>query len=319
MINKIDELRVIVSDLNPTVICLTETWTDAIKHTNAFLKIDGYVIAARKDRTDTVSGCGGGLLIYVKEGIKCTQNEFDKLKDFNQYCSIPIPVISRGSNSLDLVLVYKPHKLYDGNRTDSNNALLNEFMRSVPKPSIVLGDFNFRDIDWATGQAGGPSSRAFLDATQDAFLTQHVDFPTQRSGSVIDLVFSSNSNLISNVCDVGKLGKSDHAMILIDICGKVKDNSTDQEVPDWAKADFAKMDQIIRDTDWDTLLQGDTVTGWNTFKSVLTEAQAQCVPSKKRCSPRKPLWMNSVCFRGLSERNADSGGLTQRPEIIRTF
>ena len=62
------------------------------------------------------------------------------------------------------------------------------------------------------------------------------------------------------------------------------------------------MDQLIKDTDWDNLLQGDTESCWNSFKAVLTDAQRQCVPLKKRRSPRKPLWMNSGCLRVVRKK-----------------
>ena len=72
-------------------------------------------------------------------------------------------------------------------------------------------------------------------------MTQHVDFPTHRSGSTLDLVLSSSPSLVSSVSDVGKLGKSDHSMLLIDIPRSLTKCDSSEQVPDWRKADLALL------------------------------------------------------------------------------
>ena len=82
IVNKIDELRSV--NLEPDIILLNETWTnDDI--TEAYLNLDGYVLAAR---SDTANGRGGGLLVYNKIGL--IVNEQDTNSTFNQLLSISI-------------------------------------------------------------------------------------------------------------------------------------------------------------------------------------------------------------------------------------
>jgi hypothetical protein len=64
--NKLDDLSVVVRDLKPTVVCLTETWLDSSVPDIA-IDLYGYH-AFRKDRS---SGCGGGVAVYVLNEVQC--------------------------------------------------------------------------------------------------------------------------------------------------------------------------------------------------------------------------------------------------------
>ena len=56
--------------------------------TKAYLKIDGYELSGWKDRTDTVNGRGGGLLVYSKHGLVVT--EVEHKTDFNQVLAVSV-------------------------------------------------------------------------------------------------------------------------------------------------------------------------------------------------------------------------------------
>ena len=298
VVNKIDELRATVFDIDPDIICLTETWTHE-DHTKAYLAISGYEIICRRDRTDTQSGCGGGLLLYAKSDFSLPESNRDIYDSVNQCCAAILPMT--GGSHVELVLAYRPHKLYDGNSTSENNDAFASMFKAVQKPSIIIGDFNFKDIDWNT-YSGGPSSKAFMDSVNSGFFTQHVDFPTQSCGNILDLVFSSRANLIASVSDVGKVGKSDHSLILVELSGSVRINKTEQEVPDWGKADMGKLVDLLAEIDWEAKLQGTTQESWDIFKSVLDEVQTECVPKKVRRSIHKPLWLTRNVLRIIRKK-----------------
>ena len=137
VVSKIDELRVLVYELNPDIICINETWTNS-QHTNGYLSINGFTIVCRHDRKDTQAGAGGGLLIYVKENL-CAPESFEPIyKQFNQCCGVKI-ALSNGRN-LELVLVYRPHNLYDNvTNVVDNNERLCEIIENIPKPFVIVG------------------------------------------------------------------------------------------------------------------------------------------------------------------------------------
>ena len=65
LVNKIDELRVIVNINSPDVIVISEAWTnDAIS--DEFLNVGGYDINERRDRNDTDKGRGVGIMKNVE-------------------------------------------------------------------------------------------------------------------------------------------------------------------------------------------------------------------------------------------------------------
>jgi len=52
----------------------------------------------------------------------------------------------------------------------------------------------------------------FIKATDESFLTQHVTVPT-RDNSILDLILSSEPDLISTAEAVGNLDNSNHSML----------------------------------------------------------------------------------------------------------
>ena len=85
IVNKIDELRSVVSTLKPDIILINESWTHN-DITKAYLEIAGYELSGRQDRIDTVNGRGGGLLVYSKLGLTVT--EVEHKTDFNQVVAV---------------------------------------------------------------------------------------------------------------------------------------------------------------------------------------------------------------------------------------
>ena len=91
-------------------------------------------------------------------------------------------------------------------------------------PNIVLtGDFNMPDLVWDEGDGyslkpspayGTEVNTKLLDIINDHSMFQHVKQPT-RKGNILDLVLTTNPNLVKNVRVVN--GMSDHDAVLVDI------------------------------------------------------------------------------------------------------
>ena len=144
--NKMDELRCLVLDQNPDFILVNEAWTND-NHNAAFLKLDGYNIICRHDRTDTTEGIGGGLIVWAKGNLIVTEIRSNCLDVFNQCCSVNLSLAD--GTSVSLVLIYRPHNLYNTEVTErENNIKLCNILKSFTGPSLFIGDFNYSDIDW---------------------------------------------------------------------------------------------------------------------------------------------------------------------------
>ena len=299
LVNKIDELKHTSYDLKPDIICLCETWSnDGI--TNAFLNIDDYAILCRKDRIDTVQGKGGGLIIYVKTEIKAMELKFDCLKSFNQCCAIRIKTLN--DLHLNILLIYRPHSLYNSEDIDVNNQLLCDTLKKMPKPYIVVGDFNYSDINWLSGTCTA-KSKVFFDTVNDLFLTQHINFPTHVSGTMPDLVLSSEENIVLSVESAGTLGSSDHDMIVVEASVNCKRSVPVRPRLNWHKADIESMKEAVKEIDWDTTFSGkSTEQSWNFLKEVLDKVVSDYVPLCKPKMDSRPLWMDKSVLREIRKK-----------------
>ena len=304
VINKINELKVTVADLNPDFVFLSESWSNE-QIEDVYLKIPGYELICRKDRTDTTNGIGGGLLIYAKSGVICAEHVLPVFEEFNQCCSVKIPLPNK--SELVLVLVYRPHKLYKNTialdlETRRNNAKLCNVIRQPPHPCVLIGDFNYSCIDWEL-MSSSANSKDFLDTVQNCFLEQHIDFPTHISGSTPDLVLSSSPGLVLGVEDVGRLGASDHSMVLVTVPGQLPNNVTFEEVPDWNRADMEALRAELCNVNWDEYLRDlDAENSWIRFKERLQQAEDRCVPRKRRRVGNNPIWMKKNIIRVVRKK-----------------
>ena len=308
IIKKMDELKCLVTDVMPDIVCICETWTNS-EHTKTFLTIDNYSLVCRRDRVDTTAGKGGGLLIYVKSDLRAEENVEPEFEKFNQCCCIKLPI--RNGQKLELVLVYRPHRLYDhdpamideSDDVKANNAVLASLFHTAKKPAIFIGDFNCSDIDWDNSTSGSRGS-FLLQAAEDNFFAQHVDFATlPAAGTQPDLVFSSDANLVLDVQSIGALGTSDHTMLLVTIDGAVRRSSSSELIPDWKKADMEGLRRELAEIDWDAkFVDQGCEESWSVFKTALDDLQSKYVPLKQRRVSNRPVWMNTSILRSIRKK-----------------
>jgi hypothetical protein len=81
---------------------------------------------------------------------------------------------------------------------------------------VLLCDFNFGGIDWDTLMTDSVREK-FMDLTMDCFLEQNVHVPT-RGDNILDLVFTSERNMIKDMRSAASLGDSDHCVLLWNLC-----------------------------------------------------------------------------------------------------
>ena len=161
-INKKNELNIMVDDINPHIIGITESWAnDDI--TDAELGLEGYVMF-RKDR---MGRRGGGVLQYIKETIPAYEVQLQEEADCNEaiwsnlvtgHTTVTIGVVCRCPNI-----------------TKQNNEKIHNAISEVSKGEcIIMGDFNHGNIKWDSLQSKWVEDQTLLCLVQDTFLTQHV-------------------------------------------------------------------------------------------------------------------------------------------------
>ena len=283
MFSKVNELSCTVNDFSPDLIILTETWLNKYIN-NSIINLPGYSIESRTDQTDTTGGRGGGIIVYVKDGLNILVSDHDD-SDFNQYCSFSI---TTNDDVFNFICFYR-----SPNSSTINNNLLSEVIRNA---IIIIGDLNYPNIDWETS-IGDKKSETFLQAVNDKFLNQCIDFSTHIKGNILDVILTDIPNNIHNIEDIGRIGNSDHVMILCDIICDKQINITEQTVPDWKKADIIGAKNFLNSINWNNMLPTNTSDAWDYLKSVIAETNQRFIPEKKRRNPNKPLWLNKEIIR----------------------
>ena len=185
LINKLDQLKLFLVNDCPSfdVYCFSETFlTETIN--DSYLCIDGYTFV-RKDRLNKK---GGGLIMYVREGISYKRRE--DLEGPNETICIEIKYSNR---SILLTSVYRP----PNNDSDSIQHWLSNMEESMykiyseNKPTILMGDIN---IDIMSDKKD-KLQESWISLTTNIQLNQIIKEPTRvtnTSETLIDHIYVSD-------------------------------------------------------------------------------------------------------------------------------
>ena len=130
--------------------------------------------------------------------------------------------------------------------------MLEEMLRGCRNASnniIILGDFNYRGIDWDFGM-GDRDSERFLDVIEECGLNQMVKEPT-REDSILDLLLVNYVSLIEEVRLGSTLGNSDHRMIWFQLNFEGKLEPNHAVVPDFRRANWRRFKEELSSINWD--------------------------------------------------------------------
>ena len=145
---------------------------------------------------------------------------------------------------------------------------------------LIMGDFNHPDIRWNSLDSSNESAK-FLLLVQNCFLTQHVLEPT-RGDNVLDLILSSNKELVDNVTVVEPLGTSDHSQIHFNLTVKTGSRYSKQRKRDFKKGDYVQMRSYLENMKWAEILENKTAEQcWESLKSEFDYMIQKFIPNKK--------------------------------------
>ena len=281
--NKMAELLTVAQTLDPTVIGVTESWGDSDISDSEF-SIPGFTMF-RSDRK--LKHRGGGVLLYVKNDLNPLEVRMESSFADQIWCQVKI---SNGEALLIGVCYRSPNTVLYGNNNDIS--LCNMIREVCGKPLVLMGDFNFPDIDWTASHGLSTASQQFVDCVDEAFLTQHVQQAT-RKNAVLDLVLTSEPDMVDCVSVLDSLGTSDHNILEWTVQLNPQTLSSKYSYLDYSKADFAAMRQALNKVDWSYILQGDANEQWNAFAAILKHLEARYIPKKESNKhSKKAPWMS---------------------------
>ena len=209
--NKRSEIRDLVDDQQPHVLALTE-FGAAKEVGDGELGIESYTIY-RGNHSDGGGGPGRGVALYIKDTLNHSACPIFDAVSFD--CSTWSTVLLSEGKKLLVGVVYR-----SPNSPDKNNHAMLEVLRKASAEKfdylLVCGDFNLPRIDWNVHQCSDSEtsfSTLFMEEVENHGWFQHSKKDTRFRGtqsSCLDLIFTNEKEMISEVNELPPIGKSDH-------------------------------------------------------------------------------------------------------------
>ena len=216
--NKRDDLLMAIFDSKPDIIVLTEVIPKAQRHPMdlARISIPEYTLHVNFELNiaDLETSGKRGIGIYTRGGLSATKISFEN-SNFEEQLWISIRIQSH--DKLLLGGIYRSPFTDIITSTKQLCSLLKIVIDTNPSHLIMMGDFNYPEIDWnytVSRAADIHSSHIFLHSLQDSLLYQHVTQPTRHrlgeSPNTPDLILTNEEGMINKIIPLSPIGNSDH-------------------------------------------------------------------------------------------------------------
>ena len=186
--------------------------------------------------------------------------------------------------------------------------IITNFLNYNFEYGVVVGDFNFPDINWPVN-ASTLQGTTFLDFCQGNFLLQHVSEPTRRaSGTILDLVFTTEGTNVSNLEISEEFGSSDHSIVTFKVDFRVTGSKKKVLRRNLHKADWDCFRNILTSHDWTSIASNEDVNNsWQSFVDIIHLALDEVAPLRQvtlrnfisNAKIRTSLHTKRRCFRAL--------------------
>ncbi len=130
-----------------------------------------------------------------------------------------------------------------------------ELITSIDNPNtIIVGDFNFRNIDWTNHTASGLLDTQFWHCTQVNFLHQMISKPTHEK-YINDLLLTTDDNIVHDISLYNSFGSSDHKTIEAKIqLYKPTVTTQERKVYLYGRANYVTLQQHANTINWNDIM-----------------------------------------------------------------
>ena len=292
--NKKDELLLEATETKASIILVTEVRPKNYDDENPVTEND-FILQGFKPYSNINESEKRGVAIYVSEDLSPLVTEFTFNNKFEEQTWIELKL--RGNDKLLIGCIYR-----SGSGSHQNNNLLSTLFRQInqvnPSHLFVYGDFNFKGIDWNLLVGSNENENKFINAVQDSFLFQHVDdFTRYREGnlpSILDLIFTNEEGLVSNVDYLPPIGASDHLVLRAEL-NVYPDEAVPEPKFNYHKGDYKKISEHLNKYEWYEMMKDmGAEEAFKCFEDILTKLMNEFIPKFKHSgkNKRKKLWMN---------------------------
>ena len=271
---------------NPVLIGIAETWikTSTTDYEDEY-NIPGYQFfhLERKDKQ------GGGVGIYV-------DTFYQPIFKGSYGEDISCVSIRKNNSEILILAVYRPpHRC-----TQDDESLYSAMTQMIrDKTCIIIGDLNCRNINW-DNREGDAEGERLLGFAADNFLQQKVREPT-RGNNILDLVFTSDGDLVQNARTREHLASSDHLIVEFEVSIGASRNPGKDERYDYRRTNWHEFRRTFGECD---LVDGHVTANWSHLKNNIFNCIKRHVPiAKGKSDNRQPKWLNNEIKKAISDRN----------------
>ncbi len=297
--HKREELQLMVIERKVDILGITESWMHE-GVSDAEVDITGFRLFRKdRERNSGAGKCrGGGVLLYIREDIIAVDisSEEDQKNE-----SVWVRISKEGGKD-DSVVIGVCYRSPASQKEEVISLMDSIRDHALKSSCVIMGDFNYADIDWNLWQAGS-LGREFMDFAHDLFLTQHVEVGT-RGGNVLDLVLSTEPEMVEEVEVVNPVANSDHCTVLWKLVLKTEVEGRYKVAYDYGRGDYSKVIEEMKGVDWESVCEGKEVNDmWQIFLQKILDCREKYVPrrmDKKRSTPR---WMSKGIGKMIRKRN----------------
>ena len=194
---------------SPDLVFVTETWLyPEIEDSEVCPLKCNYSIIARQDRS---GGEHGGVLVAAKKDFCFNYSDLTqkigrnmKIGQINDF-AVAISITTIQGSHLFL-LIYNPpstspYRIEANLLADWISSCYAKFEINYLSSFSILGDLNLNDVCWATVTGQSDYSKSFIVQSQAMNLNPLVFEPTHKSGSTLDIILTSHSELFNVYVD----------------------------------------------------------------------------------------------------------------------
>lgn len=274
---KRDEITDLIQTSECDIVMLTETWlSPAIIDSEIFPTLPNFLVY----RHDRLLQRGGGVLIGVNRSVRHSKIEINcPLEALWISCESP-----RGTTIFGVC--YRPPKPDNDFPTHLNDAL-DLLHKKFPKGSFILvGDFNYPNINWRDNCAIYPHSECneFLNCLENYQLTQVITQATRETATtsnILDLILLSDPSSLQSVLYLQEL--SDHKVILATFTTHLTvEKSRNKQIKLYDRGNYEAINTAL-DEFYHSFKEGfdnrSVQENWHLFASKITELSETFIPT----------------------------------------
>ena len=281
IVKKIGDLHVLINQICPDLIFMTETWLS-----NAFndsiLGLNNYTVF-RRDRAMGTDPHGGVVL-----AVRTTLNPILVSSVSNSevlFCDISVNLCK-----FRLCVCYRPPLTSAEQSLNFINAI--KQYSEVSHELCIVGDFNMSGINWTDGNSSSSVENLLLDAINELGLHQMVRQPT-REKNILDLVLCSDFDSVYNLQVNETFSKADHSYITFSL--KIRQSQdVKRTIYNYKRADWELMRAHAATIDWDLVLldcDGDCENAWIKLKHIIQNFVDLYVPTSVKSNKLNAPWI----------------------------